>query len=92
MRGDGLDIHHAGQKHPMEQIVEGYNPQKGPSIAIPRREHLNIPTVKGDYSGTARDLLAKDILDLRKYTNAPNSALRELINLNKQMYPNSFGK
>ncbi len=27
---------------------------------------------------------------LRNYTNAPNSSLRELIGLNKQMYPGAF--
>ena len=48
--------------------------------------------MKGDYSGSARDLLAKDIRDLRKYTNTPNSALKELIELNKKMYPLDFIK
>lgn len=41
---------------------------------------------------TARDLLAKDIRDLRNYTNAPNSAIKELIDLNKSMYPNAYKK
>ncbi|MEX8505368.1 RHS repeat domain-containing protein [Leptothrix ochracea] len=90
--GDGLDIHHAMQKNPAGQAVGGYNPANGPSIAIPRGEHLRIPTIKGEYTGTARDLLAKDIRDLRNNTNAPNSSLRELIDLNKQTYPGAFGK
>jgi hypothetical protein len=90
--GDGLDIHHAMQKNPAGQAVGGYNPATGPSIAVPRGEHSRIPTIKGEYTGTARDLLAKDIRDLRNNTNAPNSSLRELIDLNKQTYPGAFGK
>ncbi|MCA1032996.1 hypothetical protein LCL95_18570, partial [Bacillus timonensis] len=90
--GDKLDIHHVGQKHPASQVIDGYNPQYAPSIAVPFREHKRIPTLKGDYNGSARDLLAKDIWDLRRHTNAPNSALKELININKSMYPGSFLK
>ena len=36
----------------------------------------------------ARDLLARDIRELRRvYPNIPNSKLKELIDLNKKMYP-----
>jgi len=90
--GDGLDIHHAMQKNPAGQAVSGYNPTNGPSIAVPRGVHARIPTLKGEYTGTARDLLAKDVRDLRNNTNAPNSALRDLIVLNRQMYPGALGK
>ena len=92
MPGDKLDIHHAAQKHPAAQTVEGYDPKTAPSIAVPSREHRRIPTQKGNYTGNARDLLAKDIRDLRNNTNAPNSALQELINLNKTTYPDAFKK
>jgi hypothetical protein len=37
-----------------------------------------------------RDLLARDIWNLRQYTNTPNSSLQQLINLNKTMYPEAF--
>ena len=88
--GDKLDVHHAVQKHPAGQIINGYDPKTGPSIALPRKEHKKIPTVKGQYTGTARDLLAKDIRDLRRYTNTPSSAIKKLINLNKEMFPKAF--
>jgi hypothetical protein len=39
-----------------------------------------------------RNLLARDILNLRKHTNVPNDVLRNLINLNEQMYPGVFNK
>jgi RHS repeat-associated protein len=90
--GDGTEIHHAAQKHPAGQAIPGYDPKSGPSIALPRGEHRDIPTMKGEYSGSARDLLAKDIRDLRNNTNAPNSSLRDLIQLNKDMYPGAFGR
>ena len=92
MKNDGIEIHHVTQKHPASQVVEGYDKYTAPSIALPRSEHRAIPTLKGTYDGTARDLLAKDAWDLRNYTNAPNSAIKELINLNKQMYPNAYKK
>jgi len=92
IRGDKLDIHHVGQAHPLEQIIPSYNRATAPAIAVPRGQHSTIPTVRGPYTGTARDQLAKDIRDLRNYTDAPNSSLRELIDLNKQTYPTPFQK
>ena len=89
---DGLDIHHVGQANPFERIIPNYDRATAPAIAIPRGQHVTIPTVRGPYLGTARDQLAKDIWDLRNYTDAPNSSLRELIDLNKQMYPEAFAK
>lgn len=90
--GDKLDIHHATQKHPAGQVIDGYDLNTAPSIAVPSREHKRIPTIKGTYRGTARDLLAKDIKDLRQHTNAPNSALQDLIQLNKKTSPGAFSK
>jgi hypothetical protein len=90
--GDGLDLHHAGQAHAMKQIVPGYAPETGPSIALPRGEHVLIPNLRGPVRLTPRQLLARDIMNLRSYTNAPNSSLRRLIELNKSMYPRAFEK
>ncbi|WP_122723334.1 RHS repeat domain-containing protein, partial [Pseudomonas viridiflava] len=90
--GDGLDIHHAAQKHPAGQIILNYDPKVAPSIALPRLEHKLLPTIKGTFSGTPRDLLAKDIKDLRNHTNAPQSAIKQLIELNKEMFPTAFSK
>ncbi|MGG7670813.1 RHS repeat-associated core domain-containing protein, partial [Yersinia sp. J1] len=90
--GDGLDIHHVTQKHPAGQVISGYDPKTAPSMAVPRAEHKLIPTTKGTFTGTPRDLLAKDIRDLRNYTNAPPSAIKDLIRLNKEMFPEAFTK
>ena len=92
VRGDGLDIHHVGQAHPLEQIITGYDRSKGPAISIPRRQHSRIPTVRGSYTGTARSQLAKDIWDLRNYTDAMNGVLKELIELNKKLFPEAYNK
>ncbi len=89
---DGLDIHHVAQSHPLQQIVSGYNRNSAPAIALPRAEHMAIPTLRGDYGGTARQLLAQDIINLRNYTNSPNSSLQSLIDLNKKMFPSAFTK
>ena len=89
---DGLEIHHVVQKHPAGQIIDGYEQSMAPSIALPRMEHRTIPNLRGDYSGSARDLLSRDIRNLRNYTDAPNSSLKELINLNKEMYSDAFRK
>ncbi|PLR81427.1 hypothetical protein CVD25_20320 [Bacillus canaveralius] len=83
-------MHHVKQKHPAGHIIESYDKYTAPSIALQRAEHRAIPTLKGTYNGTARDLLAKDVWNLRNYTNAPNSAIKELIGLNKEMYPNAY--
>ena len=72
--GDKLDVHHAPQKHAGLQVVPGYQEKKGPSIVLPEREHKKIPTIKGEYEGTARDLLARDIRNLKIHTKAPTSA------------------
>jgi RHS repeat-associated protein len=91
-RGDKLDIHHVAQKHPADQIIEGYDPRTAPSIAVPQREHRRIPTVKGNFNGSARDLLAKDARDLRNHTGAYNADIQRLKQLNKKMYPDAFAK
>ncbi|MBZ5858550.1 hypothetical protein LAQ65_15610 [Flavihumibacter profundi] len=91
--GDGLDVHHVSQSKPAGQVIPGYNKETAPAIALPRSEHKNIPTLKGTITaGNARDQLAKDIRDLRNFTNAPNSALNQLIDINKKLFPEAFKK
>lgn len=92
LTGDGIDLHHAGQADQMERLIPGYSRKNGPSIALPNAEHTKIPNLRGTPSLAPRQLLARDIVNLRKYTNAPNDSLRNLIELNKKMYPGAFGK
>ncbi len=90
--GDVLDIHHVPQKHPASQVIPGYDPDIGPGIALPQPEHRRIPKLTGTYLGTARELVARDLWDLRRYTGAPNSALRELLALVRRIYPGALDK
>jgi len=79
------------QKHPAGEAVKGYDPATGLFIALPRGKHSRLLALNGDYTGPARDLLARDIRDFRNNTNAPNISLRQLIDPNKELYPGAFG-
>jgi RHS repeat-associated protein len=85
--GDNIDIHHVPQQNPAGQTVQGYDGKTGPAIALPNDEHKAIPTEKGEATKSPRDQLAKDVKDLRNNTNAPNSQIQKVIDLNKQKYP-----
>jgi RHS repeat-associated protein len=89
--GDGLDLHHVSQSHPLSQLTS-YNRSSAPAIALPRAEHAAIPNIRGTYGGSARSLLANDIWNLRSFTNSPNSQLIKLIEMNKSMYPGILSK
>lgn len=90
---EGLDAYHVGQKALMKDLVDNYDPMTAPAINVPREGHTTLGpngivsrSTKGITS--ARQLLARDIMELRKvYPDIPNSALRELIDMNKRMYP-----
>jgi RHS repeat-associated protein len=90
--GDKLDLHHAGQAHAMELTVPDYSRATGPAIALPEGEHGELPTLRGAVDMSPRSLLARDIWNLRLYTNTPNSSLLQLIELNKTMYPEAFAR
>ncbi|WML37904.1 RHS repeat-associated core domain-containing protein [Neobacillus sp. OS1-2] len=90
---EGLDAHHVGQKAIMKDFVENYDLNTAPAINVPKVGH----TIKGPNGIVSRStkgienprqLLARDIMELRRvYDDIPNSALKELIELNKKMYP-----
>ncbi|UCA61438.1 hypothetical protein KB553_07850 [Chryseobacterium rhizoplanae] len=87
----------------MAKFVPGYNMLKAPSILVPELGHVkNIPGVGrmeitrgiGNFTN-ARQVLARDIFELRRVYGSqgiPNSALQELIQMNKTMYPGAFMK
>jgi RHS repeat-associated protein len=85
--GDEIDVHHVPQQKPASQTVSGYDSKTAPAIAVPKVEHKTIPTEKGEATRSPRDQLAKDAKDLRNKTNAPNSQVKKVIDLNKQKYP-----
>ena len=77
----------------MKELVADYDPRKGPAINVPKVGH----TISGDNGivsrslkgiDSARQLLARDLFELKRvYSDIPNSAYKELINLNMSMYP-----
>jgi len=94
----GHDAHHVGQRALMKDLIPGYEGSTAPAILVPMAGH-RIRGPEGmvsrtmDRSMSPRDVLARDIRELRRvYPDAPNARLLELIHLNKQMYPGAFIK
>jgi hypothetical protein len=89
----GLDAHHAGQAAAMRKLVAGWDHSTAPTILVPKVGH----TIRGPNgilsrrtSGlkNARDVVARDVRELRRvYPDIPNDKLRELINMNRDLYP-----
>ncbi|MDG6894342.1 hypothetical protein A6A20_01535 [Volucribacter amazonae] len=95
-----LDAHHIGQKALMKKLVKNYDPNTGPAILVPKVGHTiskpntgvvsrsNINPKTGQKIKSARELLARDIKKLKRvYPEIPKSKIREIIKLNKSMYP-----
>ncbi|WP_188726122.1 RHS repeat domain-containing protein, partial [Dickeya fangzhongdai] len=95
-----LDAHHVGQKAIMKDLVKDYDPKTAPSMLVPKEGHTlskegvgivsrsKINPTTGQPFSSARDVIARDIKELRRvYPDVPNAKLRELIDLNKSMYP-----
>ena len=74
----------------MEKMVSNYDSQTAPAISVPRMGHTvgkGVVARKSKGFMNPRQLIARDIRELRRvYPDIPNSALRELITLNKKMY------
>lgn len=94
----GLDAHHVGQTALMKDMIPDYDRKTAPSILVPKEGH----TIKGPNGivsrnteglTTPRQVLARDINELRRvYPDVPNEQLQKLIQMNKDMYPDSFKK
>jgi hypothetical protein len=82
-----------GQKALMKDLVKNYDINTAPAINVPKVGHTRrgpngIVSRNTEGIDNARQLLARDIKELRRvYGDIPNSALKELIELNKKMYP-----
>jgi hypothetical protein len=78
LSGDNLDIHHAPQQHLAQQVLPGFDYYDAPAIALPHGEHVGIPRVTGQYTGTPQQLLQDTLNDLINNTGAPQSSLDDL--------------
>ena len=95
----GLDAHHVGQKALMKKLVPGYDPNTAPSILVPKVGHTikkgDLGVVSRSTKGleTPRQVVARDIKELRRvYPDIPNSQLKRLIDMNKNLYQNAMTK
>jgi len=96
----GLDAHHVGQKAVLKKFIPGYDLNKAPAILVPIKGHTTrgingIVSRNTQGFSNAREVLARDIFELRRVYGSqgiPNSSLENLIKLNKKMYPNAFIK
>ncbi len=95
----GMDAHHVGQKAVMKKFVDDYDPNTAPAILVPQVGHTirkdGVGVVSRSTSGfqNARQVIARDIKELRRvYPEIPNSNLRQLIDMNRNMYPNALKK
>lgn len=88
-----MDAHHVGQKAVMKKLVENYDPKTAPAINVPKVGHTisgpnGIVSRSTQGIDSARQLLARDLFELKRvYPDIPNSAYRELIDMNMNMYP-----
>lgn len=90
---EGLDAHHVGQKSIMKRLVDNYDPKTAPAINVPKVGHTisgpnGIVSRSANGIKNARQLLARDLFELKRvYPDIPNSAYKELIDMNMRMYP-----
>lgn len=88
-RGDNLDLHHAPQGNPAKQVINGYDYKTGPVIALPSDVHEKLPTIKGSYNGTAKELLQfikNQLID----AGVPSDIVNNYIDYVKLKYPNNI--
>lgn len=76
----------------MKDLIENYDPKTAPSINVLKVGHTisgpdGIVSRSTKWIESARQLLARDSMELRRVYDYINSALKELIELNKKMYP-----
>lgn len=94
-KGSGLEAHHVGQKALMKNFIPDYNFMTAPAILVPKLGHtLGSGVLSRSTRGfiNARQVVARDVLELRRVYSIPNSQLLNLIQMNKQMYPKAFMK
>ncbi len=94
---EGTEVNHAPQSRQADSLVGDWNNVNNignePAIRLPKEEHDAVSAAqaaRSEIPAGARDLLADEIGNLRNNTGAPNSALKQLINLNKELHPYDY--
>ena len=92
----GTQVNHAPQSRQAESLLGEFNVKNKvgnePAIRLPIEEHDAVSAAQRlrTAPASARDLLADEIRILRQNTNAPNSALQDLIDLSKKRHPYDY--
>ena len=94
--GTGLEMHHLPQAHLVEQVIPGYNPNSGLTIALPRLMHRGLPSssrLQGDLSNLTasevRALISQQLRDLDQ-ARVPREHLRQLGRRMRELYPGLY--
>jgi hypothetical protein len=91
--GQVTQVNHAPQSGQAESLTGDFNPANKvgnePAIRLPTSEHEAVTAAQAARTApaSARDLLASDLKIMRKVTEAPNAALKQLVNLVKETHP-----
>jgi hypothetical protein len=86
------EVHHVPQSREAVSLVGDFNEinreGREPAIRLLKSEHIAVSNAQRlrTAPASARDLLAEEIRILRNNTGAPNSALQELIDLNRDLH------
>ncbi|HWG49665.1 MAG TPA: hypothetical protein VN669_08230, partial [Candidatus Acidoferrales bacterium] len=73
-----VDLHHVPRADLMANAVPGYDPEAATVIALPTREHKNIPARREQENKTPKERLVDDLQDLHDYTRVPESVVQKL--------------
>jgi hypothetical protein len=86
------DLHHIPNVRCCKRLIKDFKFEESVAIALPSFIHKRIKYSDNSDILTARQLLAKEIMHLRKTTDIPPHALSQIIELNKKIFPSSFNK
>jgi hypothetical protein len=73
-----LDLQHVPQCNIAMKMLAGYTPDTGTCIALTTRDHKNISRESSRACDNIQAQVAKDLQDLRDFTNTPDSAIDKL--------------
>lgn len=87
-----VDLHHIPNIKDAKRLIKNFIVDTGIVIALSPNAHRNIRSVRFANAKSARELLAMEILHLRRNSFIPVGILLKLVDINKQRYPDSFKK
>lgn len=73
-----VDLHHVPKSDVMLKASNAYDPTNATCIALPTREHKNIPVERNKQVRTPLEQLHQDLQDLREHTRTPDSVIDQL--------------